>query len=276
MNNRTTAIQRQFNRSAEGSYDFHADVQRIMADQLAKSLIEWSSMGHAAEPTILEVGSGTGYLTELLLNRWPHASITALDLSPAMIKAAKQRLHSRQSADIRFLQADAETWAAEAPSDSFDLIVSNACFQWLGHPRPTLIHLNRILRKGGALVFTTFGQETFQELHQAFAGVYHANRLEPQRHGLSFLSPIQWNEVLKVAGFSTIYCQQGTQKETYASPRDFLQSIKAMGASHSKAVQTGGLSTRKLFSEMYNVYEEKFSTKDGVAATYEWLLIKAK
>ncbi|ACT00141.1 malonyl-ACP O-methyltransferase BioC [Paenibacillus sp. JDR-2] len=275
MNNPKTAIQRQFNRSAAGSYDIHADVQRTMAAELAKSIIERNSRGKATEPKILEIGCGTGQFTELLLNQWPHVSITALDLAPAMIHTAEQRFKSRQSANIRFLQADVEIWAVEAPSDSFDLIVSNACFQWLSHPRQTISHLKRFLREGGSLVFTTFGPNTFLELHQAFAEVYHAYGMEPQRHGLSVLSTNQWEEVLAEAGFSTIYCQQDTQKETYASPRDFLRSIKSMGASHSEAIPIDGLSPRKLFNEMYKVYEEKFNMKDGIVATYEWLLIYA-
>ncbi|WP_336774457.1 malonyl-ACP O-methyltransferase BioC [Paenibacillus sp. MMO-58] len=276
MNNRKTAVQRQFNRSAEGSYDIHAEVQRTMAAELAESIIKRNSRGKETEPKMLEIGCGTGQFTELLLNQWPHVSITALDLAPAMINTAEQRFKSRQSANIRFLQADVEIWVVEAPSDSYDLIVSNACFQWLSHPRQTISHLKRLLRKGGSLVFTTFGPNTFHELHQAFDEVYHANGMEPQRHGLSVLSPNQWEEMLMEAGFSTIYCQQETQKETYASPRDFLQTIKLMGASSSEAIQFDGLSPRKLFNEMYKVYEEKFSMKDGIVATYELLLIKAE
>lgn len=276
MNNRKTAIQRQFNRSAESSYNIHAEVQRMMAAQLAKSLIERNGRGKAAESKVLEIGCGTGHLTEILLNQWPHVSITALDLAPAMIKAAEQRFKSRQSADMRFLQADVEIWAAEAPSDSFDLIVSSACFQWLSQPRQTLGHLKRILREGGYLVFATFGPRTFYELHEAFTEVYHANGMEPQRHGLAFLSPKQWEEILIETGFSTIYCHQETQVETYPSPRDFLQSIKEIGASTSEAIQIGGLSPRKLFTEMYKAYEEKFSIKDGIVATYECLLFEAR
>ena len=38
MDGARNSIRRQFNRSAAGSYDRHAHVQRIMADQLAGSL----------------------------------------------------------------------------------------------------------------------------------------------------------------------------------------------------------------------------------------------
>ena len=38
MNKRLSAIQRQFNRSAAGSYDNHAHVQRVMAERLSQSI----------------------------------------------------------------------------------------------------------------------------------------------------------------------------------------------------------------------------------------------
>jgi malonyl-CoA O-methyltransferase len=275
MNNRTTAIRRQFNRSAVGLYDIHAHVQRSMAAQLVKSLMGWFRTRNADPLKMLEIGCGTGTLTELLLNQWPQASITALDIAPTMIKVAEQRVQSSHSADLRFIQADVEIWAAEAPSDSFDLIVSSACFQWLTHPRQTLSHLRRTLRPGGLLVFTTFGPETFRELHQSFDEVYYANKMEPQRHGLSVLSPDQWKDVLIEAGFSVIHSKQEIHKETYASPRDFLQSVKAMGASASEATKREGLGSRRLFTEMYKIYEEKYSIQGGVIATYELLLIEA-
>ena len=38
MSKRLSAIQRQFNRSAAGSYDDHAHVQRVMAERLSQSI----------------------------------------------------------------------------------------------------------------------------------------------------------------------------------------------------------------------------------------------
>jgi malonyl-CoA O-methyltransferase len=286
MGSNKNAIQCQFNRSAAGSYDIHAHVQRSMADQVAKSLIGWKNEVRSAAPLqILEIGCGTGTLTEILLNEWPSASITALDIAPAMIKAAENRILSKsanhagysnnQPTRVRFLQADIEMWATEALMNSFDLIVSNACFQWLSNPRQTLIQLRRILHAEGLLVFTSFGPETFYELHEAFNEAYRVNGMEPQRHGLSFQSTAGWNDLLKEAGFSNIHYESSIQTERYASAKEFLHSVKAMGASTSEANAISGLSLRRLFAEMYREYEDKFSLQDGVAATYDLQLFQA-
>lgn len=283
MSSRITDIERQFNRSSAGSYDVHANVQRIMAEQLAKSLIAWED---EETSNILEIGCGTGTLTRILVDEWSKASITALDIAPGMIKVAEQRVGSgvashsgishSQSDRLSFIHADVERWAADAQEASFDLIISSACFQWLKNPKQTLHHLRQMLRPGGLLVFTTFGPRTFYELHQSFNDVYRTMDMVPQRHGLSFQSDNEWKNSLMEAGFSSIHKEHSIQKETYASVRDFLLSVKAMGASTSEAVVTPGLSSRRLFAGMYKAYEEKFSIQGGIAATYDLLLIQAR
>ncbi|MFF2910725.1 malonyl-ACP O-methyltransferase BioC [Paenibacillus sp. NPDC057934] len=283
MSSRISDVRRQFNRNAN-SYDAHAHIQRLMSDRLAQSFLGLKNKSNIAGLNILEIGCGTGKLTETLVTEWPSASITALDIAPEMIKLAEQRLLSadtnfngirkKSSDSLHFLHADVEMWAPDAKSASFDLIVSNACFQWLSNPGPTLGHLRRMLRPGGSLLFTTFGPDTFCEMHEAFNEVYRVNGMEPQRHGLRFLSTDEWSSLLKEAEFSSIHCERWVQTEKYASARDFLHSVKAMGASTSEAITVRGLSSRRLFASMYKEYEEKFSIQGGVAASYDLLLIQ--
>ncbi|WP_440116302.1 malonyl-ACP O-methyltransferase BioC [Paenibacillus sp. QZ-Y1] len=279
---RSSAVQRQFNRSAM-SYDAHAHVQRSMADQLARSLAEWKNKGFISDPSILEIGCGTGALTQILVNEWPSAKITALDIAPEMIEVASKRLLTEQHSGVekcvvdrlRFLQADIETWVQHAPESSVDIIVSNACFQWLSDPQETLGHLRRILRPGGLLFFTTFGPDTFREMHEAFNEAYRAKGMEPQRHGLSFHSPIQWEIMFEKAGYSGFNCERSIHIEKYVSARDFLYSVKGMGASTSEAVTISGHSLRRLFTNMYREYEDRFSTQEGITATYDLLFIQS-
>ncbi|MEX2461219.1 MAG: malonyl-ACP O-methyltransferase BioC [Paenibacillaceae bacterium] len=282
-NSRISAIQRQFNRSSI-SYDTHAHVQRTMADQLVKSLIGWKNKGFIDEPKILEIGCGTGALTQMVVKEWPSAYITALDVAPEMIKIAVKRVLSAEdhlgtgnstSDRIRFIHADIERWAADAPTSSFDIIVSNACFQWLSNPEETLGHLQRMLRTGGLLIFTTFGPDTFSEMHRSFIEVYRAFGMEPQRHGLSFHSPLQWKFILDISGFSSFNYNRSIHIEKYASARDLLHSVKAMGASASEAVTMKGHSLRRLFTNMYKEYEEKFGIQGGVVTTYDLLIIQS-
>jgi malonyl-CoA O-methyltransferase len=284
MDARLNEIRRQFNRSAGGTYDANARVQRLMAEGLVMSFDRWRRDGGAAMPHILEIGCGTGLFTEMLLRNWPASSLTALDVAPAMLEAAEGRLRSGaasalhaeddRSDRVRFLLADAESWAAEAPPAAFDLIVSNACFQWLRQPGQTLLHLRRLLRPGGLLAFTTFGPETFRELHQSFDEAYRVRGLAPHRHGLSFLPEAKWRLLLKESGFTSTKSERSVDIETHPSVREFLLSVKGVGANTSEAPGSG-LGSRGLFAEMFKHYEAKFSIPGGIAATYELLTVHA-
>ena len=235
--------------------------------------------GAVSQPNILEIGCGTGCLTEQLITHFPTSTMTAVDIAPAMIAAAEQRMqlinaHHQDAADqrktrVHFLLADVEVWAATAAPSSFDVIVSNACFQWLRNPQDTLAGLRRLLRPGGVLAFTTFGSETFHELHEAFAAVYRANDMMPQRHGMSFPSRETWDRTLTASGFSPVAYEWLIHVEEHASVRDFLHAVKAVGASTSEASTSSGLGSRQLFTQMYKSYEQLFSTPGGVRATYE-------
>jgi malonyl-CoA O-methyltransferase len=272
VNDRLNTIRSQFNRSAEGLYDTHANVQRLMADWLAASIRRQKNGREAIGSDVLEIGCGTGVLTEMLVRDWPFVSITALDLAPGMLEAAKKRVGKP---NVHYLLGDVEAWAAEANSASFDCLVSSACFQWLSRPKETLCDLRRLLRTGGLLTFTTFGPETFHELHKAFDEAYRADGKEPQRHGLTFRTADQWQVLLLEAGFSKIQYECSIQVKSYASVKDFLHSVKAVGASASEAENSCGLGSRRLFNEMFRNYEDKFSVPGGVTATYDLLLIHA-
>ncbi|MDR6878379.1 malonyl-ACP O-methyltransferase BioC [Bacillus sp. 3255] len=270
----SSPIARQFDRSSAGSYDRHAAVQRTMAMQLGEELPY-----EVAQPAvILDVGCGTGDLTGRLAAAWPQAAITALDIAPGMLQAAQRRLQSAQAAGVgvRFLQADVERWSPCAEEASFDLIVSSACFQWLRDPKMTLRHLRRMLRPGGQLAFSTFGPDTFYELHASFHEVYRSLNLRPQRHGLAFRSGAEWCELLAEAGFTSVHERRSMYRATYPSPRDFLLAVKELGASASEARAVPGVSARRLFAGMYQAYTNKFSTQEGVGATYELLTLRAK
>lgn len=71
---------------------------------------------------ILEIGSGTGGLTQWLLKAFPQAHITCIDLSAAYLWKARQNLKNTLSVD--FITGDGAHYAFEP--ESFDAVVS--CF----------------------------------------------------------------------------------------------------------------------------------------------------
>lgn len=95
----------------------------------------------AAPKRLVDLGCGTGEITEMLAVRWPQAEATGLDSSPDMLAKARA-LNGR----ARFVQADAGTWTAAPP---VDLLFSNACLQWLPDHALLFPRLIAQVTKGG-------------------------------------------------------------------------------------------------------------------------------
>lgn len=97
-------------------------------------------------PSVLDVGCGTGMLSERLLGAFPSCRLTGVDLSPAMVERARARLAGR--AEVR--EADAERLPFH--DGAFDLVVCNDSFHHYPDPDRAAFQMWRVLRKGGALV----------------------------------------------------------------------------------------------------------------------------
>ena len=81
--------------------------------------------GLAAGARVLEVGCGTGKLTELLAAR--RLEVDAVDPGEAMIAAARQRVGD--AANVRFHQGRFEDLAL--PEDAYDAVFSATAFHWV-------------------------------------------------------------------------------------------------------------------------------------------------
>jgi trans-aconitate 2-methyltransferase len=74
----------------------------------------------------VDLGCGPGNSTEVLLARYPTASITGIDSAADMIRAARDRLPN-----VSFELADIATWLSPGP---WDVILANAALHWVpGH-----------------------------------------------------------------------------------------------------------------------------------------------
>lgn len=108
------------------------------------------SAPNAPLPRVLDLMAGTGEVWPHVLNRFPRAQITALDLSPAMHAAAVERLHGSHAPHITHQTADALTQKLDA--DSADLVISTFGLKTLtqaGQDR-LAAQIAHVLRPGGA------------------------------------------------------------------------------------------------------------------------------
>ncbi|WP_169713729.1 malonyl-ACP O-methyltransferase BioC [Paludifilum halophilum] len=253
-------VARRFNRHAH-SYDQHAVVQKRMARRIAGTLKQRKP--EASE--ILEIGCGTGYLTEQLLAQYPEARLTAVDLAPEMVEAAQKR--TRGNPWIRWVQGDAEDM--DEPEQAYDVIVSNAAMQWFIAPEQTVEKWKRSLKPEGWLVCSTFGPDTFRELHTVYRSVEEKHRLRVSHHGLSLRSPEEWESLFRAAGFTDIQALAWREEVLYESCLDFLRSVQRIGAGYSPPVGRSAGLQRKLLQEVIHRYDREYRMGNRVVATYQ-------
>ena len=92
------------------------------ADQRGRAFVDLvSRVGADAARRVVDLGCGPGNLTVTLRQRWPDATIEALDSSPEMVAAARKR-------GIDATLGDVTTW--EPPPDT-DVVLANAVLQWV-------------------------------------------------------------------------------------------------------------------------------------------------
>ena len=90
-----------------------------------------------------DLGCGPGNSTELIVERFPQASLIGIDNSPAMLESARKRMPG-----TTFELADIAEWH---PGGAPDLIYSNATLQWVPDHATLIPRLFSLLAPGGVL-----------------------------------------------------------------------------------------------------------------------------
>ncbi|MEK4534222.1 malonyl-ACP O-methyltransferase BioC [Peribacillus sp. FSL K6-1552] len=252
------------------TYDTYANVQKNMAKQLVDLLPQKNSKQRI---NILEIGCGTGYLTRLLVNTFPNASITAVDLAPGMVEVAKG---ITMEDCVTFLCADIEEMTL---NENYDLIISNATFQWLNNLPGTIEKLFTRLTPEGNLIFSTFGIKTFQELHMSYEHAKEKLQLSiDSSPGQMFYALEELSQICEEAiPFSSAFPLEITkieklELEYFQTVREFFTSIKKIGAANSN--KENYCQRPSFFRELINIYETEYQDESGVKATYHCLFFK--
>jgi malonyl-CoA O-methyltransferase len=257
---------RQMNQTT--SYDEFSIVYKRMAHRLLLSLRD-----RVFNPSrILELGCGTGYLTQLLLEYFPQAEMVAVDLSPERIEAARERV--TPASRVRFITADVEE-ADLSNLGSFDLIISNLMGDWLQVPEIVLAKIGALLNREGWYGMTAYGPETCQEMQAMFKQVENEWELSHERHFLPFRSAGEWEKLFNRAGLMEVALEECWQRIEYEDCRTLLERIKAAGESYSENKQNF-MVQRNVLTEVMRRYNRAYRSKTGVYATFHLLTLWGK
>jgi malonyl-CoA O-methyltransferase len=195
----------------------HACAQRLVAALRAHSPSPW------APSSILDVGTGTGYVVDNLHPLFPQATYTLNDIAPAMLDYCQNKFTDH---GFQYCLGDIETMSISY----CDLIVSNFALQWVSD-LPCV--LKKLYDHSHVLAYTCILEETFSKWYDALESYgisrpYYPN-LTQVYETISDLSPAQFwvtSERIPIA-FS-----QGSQLMRY---------LQHLGASASTRVEMSTL-----------------------------------
>jgi SAM-dependent methyltransferase len=153
---------------------------------------------------ILDIGCGAGATSFALADALPGAEVTGLDLSEALVAAARGRTGERTN--VRFVHGDASLWTPEEEG-AFDLIVSRHGIMFFGDPVAAFTHLHGLAPRG-RLLFSCFRAATENEWMAAMRALIerHAPAAlampEPAAGPFAFADPARVEAILHNAGFA--------------------------------------------------------------------------
>lgn len=148
---------------------------------------------------ILDVGCGTGTLTQLFAQREKNLHIMGLDADPIQLKLARKKLAASDS-QITLQQG----YAQQLPlgSQTFDIVVSSLFFHHLTthQKREALAEILRILKPGGRLHIADWGKPSSSTQRVMFFIVQLLDGFETTRDSVKGTLPY----LMKEAGFTDV------------------------------------------------------------------------
>lgn len=226
---------------AKTTYRKNAVIQKQMAEVLVSNLVKNFENDFNK---ILEIGSGTGFLTDEIYKKIKFNEITLNDLTDNFTN------HSPNfylKGDI--LEVDLQ--------NNYDLILSNAVFQWIEDFDKLFSKLHSSIKKGGICSFTYFGCQNFSQIKDIT--------------GIGLLYP-NLNEIIKKQGFEILYFEEELKTLYFENIKELLHHIKLTG------VKAKNLSWTKCdLINFEKKYQEKYMDNQGYELTYHpiYYILKA-
>lgn len=207
--------------SAAREYHELAELQQEVAKRLIASLQPWRDI--IPPGPLLEVGCGTGFVTEGLLELYPNRKKIVTDLSPEMVAFCRERFSNEEN--ISFSRLDAEELSIEEPE--YALTVSGFTAQWFKDPALTLGKLVEATKPGGLLLASFPGSDSFPEWKSYCRDLgipYTGNTLPDTEEVVVKMStgPVQ------------VDYYEDTVTRKFSSAADFFRHLKTIGANTRK------------------------------------------
>lgn len=240
--------------NAAPSYDAAAIVQKEILLRLLERIETLAVTGQA----VLDIGSGTGLVTDKLNVLLEAEMLVSMDLALPMLQFAGR---NQSTTSLFSVCADAE--ALPFKENSFDVIFSASTLQWCNDIGQVFEDCLRLLRPGGLFIFSTFGPDTLYELRNCFE---HADM---EKRVNSFIDMHLLGDGLLQHGFADPVMEADRIQVLYDKPLQLLRDLKLVGATNNIHGRSRGLLSKRKLDTVLHHYQEFQLPNKKYPASYE-------
>ena len=171
---------------------------------------------------ILDLACGTGIVARLVFRHLEgRASISGLDLNPAMIDVARAAA-DREGAAIDWHVGSADS--VPFPVDTFDLVTIQQGLQFFPDRPAALREIHRVLKPGGRIATETWTEIERNHFNQAMARAVERQLGRPAMDvPFSLGSEVELRELFTGAEFAEIYVERVTREVRFPEPDRYLE-----------------------------------------------------
>ena len=219
--------------------------------EVAERLLERLDLMNIKPQFILDAGCGTGYCTRVLTKKYKKSTITGIDFSKGMLNQAKSSNSFFNKVDYQH----ADIYQLPFANNYFDLVFSNLTMQWIMEPKKALLELNRVLKPGGILIFSSLGLDTLMELKQSWL------RVDQNIHVNHFFDMQQIGDQVYSSNFENTVMDRDIITMTYQTMVGLMKDIKAVGANNFNSRRDKNLFGKTRFQQLKAEYEKLLDSK---------------
>ena len=219
-------IKKQFEKSFK-DYDENAEIQAISAFRMLSAL----AIIKTDFDNILELGSGTGIATKEIVRHLVYKNFCANDL------VDKSKYY------VKKYEPNADFICGNAikirTSKKFDLVISNAMFQWFDNLDSAILQIKNLIKKDGIISFTTFSPQNYKEIKD-ITGLT-----------LNYKSINDIENILTNRGFEILYKNEFEKTLYFENPLKLLLHMKKTGV-NSLSEKHWTITEVKEFCDLYS------------------------